>query len=972
MLWFLIALVFLILWLAERGSRKEKEKSNYQDGLADGYEMAKDQVRQVRAHKKNDTEVLDLFLVAGDKAEDSYKAKPHPQTAQVSSATGVAHEDTISDEGLLWTGEAHPLGQVISPEEDKRQKDIRTIKNLNTILYVASFLIVAATALFVSLTMSATVKLTGLISVTVLFYVGGLVLYDRSTKLRPAALAFVGTGMAILPFIGFALATLSSMSGESAWLVTSLLGIVAYTVAAIRLQSQLISYITMAFVLSLALSAVSVLSLAVIWYFMVVIGLSVLFNCLYVLAPKSLPQLFIRPLQDTGLAITPIALVASLMVADKMDLWMYTLLFAVATLHYFMIWTIQRSAPYELAVRALAHITILILAIDITKDMKQDGLIYTGLIWLILATTQVIYSLVRLRRDKTNSGLARETTCIGVAFSLLIFSLPIWLLTDLPNHWMSLNIALIGIVSGVLAYGLKNINWLYGTLVVTAILPFLLGRGVIDPPLSFEILAGVFAALGLVALFGAERAVTGNKSESLKRLLVAAVLAYAALLALSGVLAGTNLALGWTMAFVAGMVIALSYLIRQPELEVIGSVAGIVSIAAWADRLLTDSSWQVVVTILMASAAFAVGAIIHHRFNQSQRRDYLVAMGLSVFAGQILVLTSGTTEVVSVSLVLLLVASIGAMVARALIGSKSSNLSIMALFAYVTYPVLAIILGLLLAHGWFVLTMLVSTGLVWASSYLEKRPGIILLGNGLLAMSVISLWYWLDFSGTWAVYGIAWISAAVYYLMHWYSYGQSDNQRAGLGFVSTLVALVAAAVYGLAAASDQAILASAGSLLMISAVSALYGYLQKNHQILEAAVYIATLGLQWTAGVLIPEVNLVVYAHWWAITIGLVALWRGNYKIRAVIGIGFVTVSSGLYALFGEPGYSLLFLIEHLIVAVVGALIRQQWLLWWGVVAVVLSVLYFLRGYAYLVLLFLGFLLILFVIWRLVKFDKKH
>jgi hypothetical protein len=103
----------------------------------------------------------------------------------------------------------------------------------------------------------------------------------------------------------------------------------------------------------------------------------------------------------------------------------------------------------------------------------------------------------------------------------------------------------------------------------------------------------------------------------------------------------------------------------------------------------------------------------------------------------------------------------------------------------------------------------------------------------------------------------------------------------------------------------------------------------------------------------------------------LAAVLRKQYHIRAIIALAFITGATGIYALIGDPGYQLLFLIEHLAVAIVAALMRKQWAMWWGIIATVVAVVYFLRNFTALALLFIGFLLIVFVVWRLLKVGKK-
>ncbi len=154
-------------------------------------------------------------------------------------------------------------------------------------------------------------------------------------------------------------------------------------------------------------------------------------------------------------------------------------------------------------------------------------------------------------------------------------------------------------------------------------------------------------------------------------------------------------------------------------------------------------------------------------------------------------------------------------------------------------------------------------------------------------------------------------------------------------------------------------------------VLAMHGSIYKRADIIEIAVYVATFALQRMTEVLIPEVNIVFYAHWWAVVTALMGVRRGDYKQRMIVALAFITGSSGLFALAGESGYTMLFLIEHIVLLIAGALLRVQWAMWWGIVAVVVAILYFLRDYTALALMFLGFVIILIVIWRLLAVGKK-
>ena len=169
------------------------------------------------------------------------------------------------------------------------------------------------------------------------------------------------------------------------------------------------------------------------------------------------------------------------------------------------------------------------------------------------------------------------------------------------------------------------------------------------------------------------------------------------------------------------------------------------------------------------------------------------------------------------------------------------------------------------------------------------------------------------------------------------------------------------------ALDNKFIVASAISIILIAAVMAIEGYIRKQKNYIEAAVYAATLGLQRLLYVALPELSEVAYAQWWALIIFATAIWRKDLKNRLVIALLFITIPTGLFALTKGDGYIWLFLVEHLIMAITGAVYRKQWVMWWGIVAVVLAILYFIREYTALMLLLLGFLLIAFVVWRLMR-----
>lgn len=141
-----------------------------------------------------------------------------------------------------------------SAEEKQARMERRERQNINVTLYVASLLLVAAGALFVGTSLPAVLRFAGVCLITALFYGAGLTLHATALRLRPAAVAFSGTGLALVPVSGLAMYNFAVQDAPLAWLITSLVGTAAYVVAAVRLDSRVLAYLSLTFMVSTAWS----------------------------------------------------------------------------------------------------------------------------------------------------------------------------------------------------------------------------------------------------------------------------------------------------------------------------------------------------------------------------------------------------------------------------------------------------------------------------------------------------------------------------------------------------------------------------------------------------------------------------------------------------------------------------------------------------------------------------------------------
>ncbi|PYI67268.1 hypothetical protein CVV68_11055 [Arthrobacter livingstonensis] len=220
------------------------------------------------------------------------------------------------------------------------RKAKRETQNINITLYIASLLMVAAAALFVASSLPVPARLIGVWTAAVLFYGAGLALHGTMARLRPAAAAFTGTALAIIPFAGLATYNLGFPHAAGVWLLTSLVGTAAYILAAVRLNSPLVGYLSMAFLLSTAWSSVAVLGAALAWYFTALIVFSaVLYLAGHLLGrqaagPDGKPGLYAKPLAELGPWFAPAGLAGSLVFSLALSAGDHAMVLLAGALYY--------------------------------------------------------------------------------------------------------------------------------------------------------------------------------------------------------------------------------------------------------------------------------------------------------------------------------------------------------------------------------------------------------------------------------------------------------------------------------------------------------------------------------------------------------------------------------------------------------------------------------------------------------------
>lgn len=195
----------------------------------------------------------------------------------------------------------------------------RELRNINITLYVAALMIVAAGALFLSFALPDSAKVVALFILAVGFYAGGLIVHAKKKSLRPAAAAFTGTGLALLPLCALAAYGTFTISGTAIWLIFSLLGTIAVGYATIRLRSKVLAWIAVAILVSTAMAAGAVIQRGLFYSLILLLGLSILLMMAATHSRVVMRSQFFLALSSTAQLLPALVILLLLFVLDQMS-----------------------------------------------------------------------------------------------------------------------------------------------------------------------------------------------------------------------------------------------------------------------------------------------------------------------------------------------------------------------------------------------------------------------------------------------------------------------------------------------------------------------------------------------------------------------------------------------------------------------------------------------------------------------------
>lgn len=554
-IFFVVVIVFIALWLCKKPAVKSDDgtidyhSNTYAQGYWDGYRACQN---ETNTNSNSAVQITDKL-----------------------KATSTKDQQSVFDNDIFKPS-------TLSQSEQKAKHDLQ---NINTTLYIASFLLVAATTLFIGTALPESVRFVGVWVITILFYVVGMVLYKNVDNLRPAAVAFVGTGLAILPFTGVAMYNFIIQDASLCWLITSLIGLVVFVITAIRLQNQVISYFSIAFGVSLATSSVAILHAGLIWYFVASIVFGSLMTILAQIQPKLswIPASFDRPIQESNNWIVPLTLVASLFAINGLIVRDYWILSLVSTFYYCAVAT-SSTTGREMAsfvARFFASVTTLLMTYDFIDSWTAVGVAMS-----VVGILQILVSVVFL--PKHTKGDENNETWLWLGLIMQLFAL---LFVKGSASWA---IIMTGQLSGLLlislgvSYYLRRATISIFGVISLAILPILICKEVIKPAIELNYASLIFIIFSTILII-IRFMVNSIKPRSSWHWLL--VLSFCLFIIESILLASGD---WWSFSIWSCATILLYFAIyieRQPWLVIVANVALLMSGGWFLDALGITDEW---------------------------------------------------------------------------------------------------------------------------------------------------------------------------------------------------------------------------------------------------------------------------------------------------------------------------------------------------------------------------------------------
>ncbi|MDO4774095.1 MAG: hypothetical protein Q4A37_03150 [Candidatus Saccharibacteria bacterium] len=413
-----VIIAIIILHKQGSGSAIDRSSRHYQQGYFDGVRASEHDL--ITSDKLRPPEPTDQLYLIGDNAQLS-------STLQDTQTEDSEPGDTSITETAEKAGEANaaalttPEPITATPQPRDRSNDRRITANIA--LYVASLLVSVGVTLLASVAGGDGPTVAMLLLFTAVYYAVGLILHAKVPLLQPVALAFIGTGLVMVPAAIGSLGSLLAWQSATSALTSSLIGAGMAATAAVYANSAALGYVMILAILSSGWSISALFDASPAWYYITIMIVAIAASAIAKSGIR-LPRPIAAPTSTLSPILMPIALILTTLTSVTITQAELALIFIVATLYYAVgaqYAPNQRGRNYEIiAARVLSIISLILIALLVTPDGDYEWL--TGGAALIISSIShalwSLYAITEYKKPAQHHRYAAPITSVGMMLGL--------------------------------------------------------------------------------------------------------------------------------------------------------------------------------------------------------------------------------------------------------------------------------------------------------------------------------------------------------------------------------------------------------------------------------------------------------------------------------------------------------------------------------------------------------------------------
>ncbi len=894
------------------------------------------------------------------------------------SGVPVPELDYIDDD-QFFDSEGQPENQqaeltvanddVFTQEKAKNQIQL---DNASLLLYFGAFLFVASAGLFVAFGgLSGGLRSLIVAVVTLTMYMSGIWLYENRQRLEQAGIAFAGIGVAIAPLIGLTVYKylLGPADAKIIWFITSLLCLVMYSHAVMKLHKPLMNYVFIFTFLSLFESAVSITS-APIYYFGWMLALvGIVLSAISHLNSRW-PEIN-ESSKMSAMIYLPLSIIVSLGIVTTQGFGQLGVSFLLAAAFYGL--EIMSSSGEAKQNNALAAHLSFNIGVGLLFYSAGHSLLSAAVALTLINAVEMIILWFTTKQDTIWQNYA----------SVVIFSQMMALAVGFQHHTAILFSTFVLFLMSVLAWLKQNRTGFYAVAAISCMsLPLIFAQLVADPIMSAEsqtmLMASSLLFQLLVLVSPKRRGLRANWQNTAGQVYMASALA----VVIVGIFAGPWFSL-FTGLLIATTTIYLAKVKRDKNWAIIsGLFVTLPLVRVWL------SPGALLATVLIALLA-NIAISLRYRVEPNRWVSTILWMILPVALGRGLLGGQWSSAAYAWAY---LVVMIGLILSRAIargvtfvsykvpMASYARTASYSYVVGYWSAALAAVMLSLMSSNSQLHSSaiLIAVTLLIWLlGRKVEKEPTLYMLLPIMIQAILASILRPHPTSGM--VYGYLILSSVLAVVCY---FALSDQQTSKIlrarANSQKSGALVASFLNPLCIMFIARTLWPMPIGLLVAAILVYYHVRDTEQQNKELAGGLFTLSIFWFMGY-VGINNIQAYSHVLVIQFALYSYWRylrsetSQSDQYLYMMLSVATLPLVLQALSGVSGglYGWWLLLEEVCFMIIGMFIGKRFVTMWGLYVAVAAVLYQLRGLGWAALTVLALFLIGLAVAKILKYQDR-